>query len=451
MLRPIVLFQILAVAHAAKWPNPGPPPPADWVAQAIPPPSGNALCNPIYNQTSGTQAGLNASGYWNFYVQTPSGGGGVSSGMAVPQYFGGLVNPNTFYSPSGPGAAYDGQFAMSLPYNARLLSTIDLFRLSGQVCSFIPDYVEDTFSGTELNLYYWFPIGSYPYLYTNTQVSGNISTYNPVYAATGIYQPYNFGTSQQIYTPWYNPNVPYANVAPSQGQLPQYGTPAGVVTDHCPSAGAVGAAGPGVCTSLQPSNLGINVDLSQFGYKPTDASGKTTGLTMTLSHSNGLTFNPDGTNSLTAGCAYAPYPCTAGNKKDYAAQYCVGQTGSDLSTCESNCPNKQVWVCPAWSGAHLASTFCPQYGVLETEAAYNMPVAGGAYAFFGTVRTLPSPSSPKNATHALLLFSFAVHVRHKRHILPVIDGRHLDRRRQLERNRRARVQRYRQWSWTQSS
>jgi hypothetical protein len=32
----------------------------------------------------------------------------------------------------------------------------------------------------------------------------------------------------------------------------------------------------------------------------------------------------------------------------------------------------------------LQSQFCPQYGILETEAAYNMPVAGGAYAFLGT-------------------------------------------------------------------
>lgn len=41
-------------------------------------------------------------------------------------------------------------------------------------------------------------------------------------------------------------------------------------------------------------------------------------------------------------------------------------------------------VCAAWSGAHLSSQFGAQYGVLETEAKFNLPAATGAYAFFGT-------------------------------------------------------------------
>jgi len=221
MLRPIVLFQILAVAKAAAPFTSGfPPPPADWAVQTIPPPSGNALCNPIYNQTYGTQNGQNSSGYWNYYVSTPAGG-------VSPSYTGGLVDPTKFYQSSGSGAAYGGVFAQSVPYNARLLSTTDLFTLSGEVCSFIPDYVEDTFSNPDLNLYYWLPTGSYPYNIPNTNVPGNISTYNPIYATTGNY---NYKTSSNIYTPWYNPNVPYANVAPGQGNTPLYGSPAGVVT-----------------------------------------------------------------------------------------------------------------------------------------------------------------------------------------------------------------------------
>ena len=352
------------------------------------------------------------------------------------------MNPNTFYQSSGAGAAYGGVFTQSVPYNARLLSTTDLYTLSGQVCSFIPDYAEDTFSGSELNLYYWLPAGSFPYVYPNTNIFPNISTYNPIYAATGNF---NYKYQNNIYTPWANPTVPYAN-APNSGA--SNGVSAGVVTDHCPSAGAVGAAGPGVCTSLQPGNLGINVDLSQYGYKPTDATGKTTGLTYTLSHSNGLTLNPDGSKSLNSGCAWAPVPCTPGQVKDWYAKICPGLTGTALTTCKSNnpsagtgspatggCPSSQVFVCPIWGGAHLASTFCPQYGILETEAAYNMPVAGGAYAFFGTVRTFSPPlPRPDNETKSFLLFSFAVHVRHKQELLHIHDRRNLDRRRQLERD-----------------
>lgn len=372
MLRPIVFFQILAVANAAAPFTSGfPPPPSDWGAQAIPPPSGNVACNPIANQTYGTQAGQNSSGLWNFYASTPTG-------AASPQYFGGMVNPNTYYQNSGPGSVYGGQFQQSLPFNARLLSTQDLYQLSGGVCSFIPDYAEDTFSTPDLNLYNWFPYGSYPYNIPNTNVPGNISTYNPVYAVTGNT---NYKSKSQIYTPWANPNS--VNAGNQNGQV------AGVVTDHCPSAGAVGAAGPGVCTSLQPGNLQVNVDLSPYGYKPTDASGRTTGAIYTLSHSNGATINPDGSNSLNSGCAYAPYPCTPGQYKDYLNTKCPGATGSALATCKTNypsanCPTTQIYVCPIWGGSHLASQFCPQYGVLETEAAFNMPVAGGAYAFFGT-------------------------------------------------------------------
>ena len=42
-----------------------------------------------------------------------------------------------------------------------------------------------------------------------------------------------------------------------------------------------------------------------------------------------------------------------------------------------------VQVCASWSGTHLSSAFCAQYGVLEVEAKFALPAEGGAYAFFG--------------------------------------------------------------------
>lgn len=44
---------------------------------------------------------------------------------------------------------------------------------------------------------------------------------------------------------------------------------------------------------------------------------------------------------------------------------------------------QQVSICAAWSGAHLSSQSCVQYGITEIEAAFNMPQAGGGIQFFG--------------------------------------------------------------------
>ena len=41
-------------------------------------------------------------------------------------------------------------------------------------------------------------------------------------------------------------------------------------------------------------------------------------------------------------------------------------------------------VCANWAGAHLSSNGCIQYGILETEAAFNIPTNNGGVAFFGT-------------------------------------------------------------------
>jgi hypothetical protein len=58
--------------------------------------------------------------------------------------------------------------------------------------------------------------------------------------------------------------------------------------DHCPAAGAVGAASPGTCTLLDPAMLETNVDLTEHGYvKDTAAVPADTGkgAVMTLSQS----------------------------------------------------------------------------------------------------------------------------------------------------------------------
>ena len=60
----------------------------------------------------------------------------------------------------------------------------------------------------------------------------------------------------------------------------------GASQDHCPSAGAVGAASPGTCTLLDPAMLATNVDLTTHGYvKDTAAVPADTGkgAVMTLS------------------------------------------------------------------------------------------------------------------------------------------------------------------------
>ncbi len=38
-------------------------------------------------------------------------------------------------------------------------------------------------------------------------------------------------------------------------------------------------------------------------------------------------------------------------------------------------------VCANWAGAHLVSAGCILFGVLELEAAFQMPASGGAFYF----------------------------------------------------------------------
>ena len=94
--------------------------------------------------------------------------------------------------------------------------------------------------------------------------------------------------------------------------------------------GAVGAANAATCTAMMPSQVQLATQLP--GYPTGDV-----GMIMTLSQT----------------------PCLNG-------ACCAGGT------------------CANWAGAHLSSLGCIHYGVLETEAAFNLPPTSGAVAFFGT-------------------------------------------------------------------
>jgi hypothetical protein len=133
------------------------------------------------------------------------------------------------------------------------------------------------------------------------------------------------GTAATITTPW--------------GATAQ-----GASQDHCPAAGAVGAASPGTCTLLSPSSLQTNVDLTKgYGYTidPNAYGGDTgRGAVMTLSQKS--CYDAFGNN--VAAC------CTTSTLKN----------------------GQKTQVCASWAGTHLSSFFGAQYGILETEAAFNV-------------------------------------------------------------------------------
>ena len=84
---------------------------------------------------------------------------------------------------------------------------------------------------------------------------------------------------------------------------------------------------------------------------------------------------------------------------------CVNPDGTNNMNCCQTSPilNKatgvitQSLVCSHWSGAHISSQGCIQFGVLETEAAFNMPAAAGGIAFFGTYMFGAPPPPPLSA------------------------------------------------------
>ena len=90
------------------------------------------------------------------------------------------------------------------------------------------------------------------------------------------------------------------------------------------------------------------------------------------------TAMPDGT--VGASLTLSQSPCFFANGSNNP--YCCS-TQSVVKKVNGVSQTFSVNVCAAWSGTHLSSQFCAQYGVLEVEARYNMPAEGGAYQFFG--------------------------------------------------------------------
>ena len=103
----------------------------------------------------------------------------------------------------------------------------------------------------------------------------------------------------------------------------------------------MGAASAASCTALSSASVALNVSLPN--YFPSSPSDSGRGAILTLSQ---------------APCA--PPGSTA----------CTGpQSGGGV-------------LSASWAGARLSSNACPLYGVIEIEAAFDFPVAGGA-VFFG--------------------------------------------------------------------
>jgi hypothetical protein len=162
--------------------------------------------------------------------------------------------------------------------------------------------------------------------YVESQFEDDFGSFNLTrWMPTGSYTDPTQPTASTIVTPF--------------GKMDQ-----GASQDHCPAAGAVGATSPGTCTLLDPAMLATNVDLTAHGYVKDAAAvpadtGK--GAIMTLSQ---------------AEC----YSATTGvNNPDCCS----------VSTLKNGAKTQ---VCASWAGTHISSNFGVQYGVLETEAAFNV-------------------------------------------------------------------------------
>ena len=108
--------------------------------------------------------------------------------------------------------------------------------------------------------------------------------------------------------------------------------------DHCPSAGAVGAASPGPCTFIDPDALKLNAELPGYVTNGVQEVGAIASI------NQDRCYNDDGSNN--------PNCCVKQSIKNKA-------TGAI----------EEVSVCSSWSGSHLSSQGCIQYGILETEGA----------------------------------------------------------------------------------
>ena len=69
---------------------------------------------------------------------------------------------------------------------------------------------------------------------------------------------------------------------------------------------------------------------------------------------------------------------TLPNGAGYGAQLTLSQRPCSDGV---SCCNTKRTICAKWAGAHLVSAGCIQYGVLEVEAAFDMPASGGGFYF----------------------------------------------------------------------
>lgn len=220
------------------------------------------------------------------------------------------------------------------PVNYGALAYQQLQYASATQCQYIENSFEDDFT-VSLNLSRWLPTGS---------------------ALASAY-------------PSVNPTTGKGVVGSANGKL-NYGTQNfGGSLDHCPSAGSVGAANPSTCVYLNPGALAFGADLPDYA-QTTGITDK--GLIMTLSQDP--CFNADGSNN---------------------AQCCNTQS---VVVSKSPLVTQQISVCAAWSGAHLSSQSCVQYGTTEVEAAFDMPQEGGGIQFFGKCVRLPLPGHARHFT-----------------------------------------------------
>ncbi len=109
----------------------------------------------------------------------------------------------------------------------------------------------------------------------------------------------------------------------------------------------MGAASPGTCTYLDPDALKLNADLPGYVTNGVQEVGAIASI------NQDRCYNDDGSNNPAC---------------------CVKQAIKNKATGAV----EEVSVCASWSGSHLSSQGCIQYGVLETEAAFDMPSTGGA-------------------------------------------------------------------------
>jgi hypothetical protein len=150
-----------------------------------------------------------------------------------------IRNISTVYESASFGGGLPGS-SLS-PVSAQSLSASDLMLASAGQCHYMEDQFEEPFNSA-VNTSRWLPSGS-------------------------------------VYAPGFTPTM-----------ITNWGTQdAGATQDHCPSAGAVGAASPATCTLLTPRTLQTNVPLYDY---PTSGA---TGAIMTLSQQ--ACYNSDGSNN----------------------------------------------------------------------------------------------------------------------------------------------------------